>query len=136
MESSNVVQRAGTHLFIRICQLVLGRVRYNEEITLFKNIRKYVEPVVAILRMGEDEPKLTYMFAYTCTGNIPNTNEITTKYKIAGGPNETSLIVLRETDCLNNNNFFRSQFDSNNLKCYDIIELIEYMTPHYIDVSF
>lgn len=40
---------------------------------------------------------ITYMSAYTYRGYVSETEIIITKYKIAAGPNNTSVLLLRET---------------------------------------
>lgn len=111
-------------------------MRYIEEITIspVKNIKKYFEKLITILRIGNDQPKLTFMSAYTCVGYISKTETIITKYKIAAGPNDTSVILLKETNCPNNISTFLSKRFSKYDNCYEIIELIEYLIPDYINI--
>lgn len=87
--------------------------------------------LIATLKSGNGQHKFTRISAYTCIGRIPKTGQIIMKFKIAAGPNETSVIVLRESKCLTNPHIFQS--DEN---CYEIIELIEYLSLQYIKILF
>lgn len=53
---------------------------------------------------GNDEPEITFMSAYQSWEYISKkTKIIISKYKIAARPNNTSVLLLRETDCPKNN---------------------------------
>lgn len=86
------------------------------------------ERLLTVLRTENDKPKITFITAYVCNGHIPGTSVVIRKYKIAAGPNNTSVILLKETDCPNN--------VSNNTQCYEIIELIEYLSFDYVIFFF
>lgn len=79
-----------------------------------------------VLRTENEEPEITFISAHLCRGHIPQTNTVITTYRIAAGPTDTSVILLKKTDCPYNNR--------NNLKqCYEIFELIEYLTSDYVN---
>lgn len=99
-------------------------------------VTKKREQLIATLGTGNEDAKQTLMLAHTCIGYIPKTTTIITKYKIAAGPNDTSVIVLRETNYHINTPIFQSEPFSQNKKCYEIIELIEHLSPNYIDFLF
>lgn len=117
--------------FSNICRTVLRRARYFKDIKVSstEDIPKlYPEKLLTVLRTGNDEPALIFMVAYTCRGYIPKTKTIITTYKIAAGPENTSVIVLRKIDCPNNAPHISS--------CYEIIELIANVSLEYVNFIF
>lgn len=89
---------------IRICQILYKRARYINEIDVFQMEKgpKEEEKLIIIFPTENDEPQIIFMSAYPCKRYIPKTEILITKYKIAAGPNNTSVLFLRETDCPKN----------------------------------
>lgn len=125
-------------VFFTLCQIVLRRTRYFGEIIVSPkdNTPKNEESVVVVLRTGNDKPKLTLMSAYACSGLIPNTETIITNYKIAAGPNQSSMVVLREINCPSEIIYDKNYFLTYTLICYEIVELIEYLSVQYINIYY
>lgn len=122
-------------LFSAICRIVLQRAKYTKEIIVpaKEPTSKTKESVIAVLRTGDGEAKLTPMSVYACTGYVPNTKTIIKIYKIAAGPKKRSIVVLKETDCPSESiSHHESHFPTQRKKCHEIIELIEYLSYQYV----
>lgn len=58
---------------------------------------------------------------YKCENSISEDTTFMRKYYVAAGPSDYSVILLKEV-----------RNDNNGHPCYEIIELIEYLTIDYI----
>lgn len=122
-----MINRSVLNNFTNICKIAYGRRRYIKEFIVHPSGSKMNEEILlTVLRTGNEEPEITSISAYVCTGYIPNTSTLITKYRIAAGPKDTSVILLRETDCPYN-------MKNSKEKCYEIIELIEYLSFDYVN---
>lgn len=82
-------------MFPALCELILRRPKYENEI-IYKKPTARRKPVPSCVRAFPPGSSSFYNInAYTCKGVVPQTSNITWKYRIANGPKKDSVIVLK-----------------------------------------
>lgn len=124
--------------FVTLCEVIFNTPKYeNEFVFNVKLIRRkpFKELIRVFFQIPNDqnevfiqkphvqEEKAYYMFSYVCAGWDPIKVQQIKKFKIAVGPGNNSVIVVKETELVNNY-----------IALHEIIEFVDNLTLEYINL--
>lgn len=124
----NIVNSSNIHNFEKICYVILRLEYYGIKRSYkYQNNQKPTPlHLTAILRGSLSQSYSTIsLLGYNCKGSAMNNRTLVSKYRIAAGPGNHSVIILKEIENSDDDFLY-----------YEVIEFIEHVTYDYINFYF